>query len=176
MGACLEYPIDAFGGTLGQVNPDATTIHSHLSVFLLRGSEKTLLVDTGMPPVWPAVSSQLDQALGDRPLDYVVPTHPEPAHAGNLVPLLEKYPDAKVLGDIRDYHLMFPSGSDLASRLEPLPVESRIELGDGMAFVLLPAVIKDLLKPAVGVRTEEPHYVRERWVRVRSPTSVGGGP
>jgi glyoxylase-like metal-dependent hydrolase (beta-lactamase superfamily II) len=115
-------------------------MHSHVSAFLLRGAERSLLVDTGTPVHWPAIERQLDQVLGDRPLDLLVPTHPEPAHAGNLVRLLEKYPAARLAGDLRDYHLALPGH---AGRLDPMPVYSRLELG-GLSFVFLPAPLKDL--------------------------------
>jgi glyoxylase-like metal-dependent hydrolase (beta-lactamase superfamily II) len=121
-------------------------LHSHVSCFLLVGTDRTLLVDTGTPVHWQKIRGQLDRVLGRRPLDVLVPTHPEPAHAGNLYRLLQTYPDSRLAGDLRDYHLAFP---DLEGRMDPLPSGSRIDLG-GLDFHLLPAPIKDLTSTQWG--------------------------
>lgn len=120
---------------------DGQPVHNHHSAYLIIGAEHTLLVDTSSPGFWPALEEQLLSVLGDRQLDYVVPTHPEVAHAGNLGHLMAKYPRARLAGDVRDYHLYFPQ---LAPRLEPVDVGQKIELGGGFAYVVLPAPIRDL--------------------------------
>ena len=120
---------------------DRQLVHNHHSAYLIVGTERTLIVDTSSPGFWPALEEQLVSVLGDRPLDYVAPTHPEVAHAGNLGHLMAKYPHARLAGDVRDYHLHFP---DLAARFEPVDIGSEIELGGAFAFVVLPAPIRDL--------------------------------
>lgn len=114
--------------------------HSHLGVYLLRGAERTLLVDTGMMRSWPSLSKQLDVALDGRTLDFVFPTHPEVPHASNLPNLLERFPDIKVVGDTRDYAVYYP---ELEQVLQPSVVGDRIDLG-GLVFRFLPAVLRDL--------------------------------
>lgn len=127
------------GGCFVAATP-AGGVHYHVSTYLVIGEERTALVDTGDPAHWDEISRQLDGLLGERPLDVVVPTHPELPHAGNLPALAEKYPALEVHGEVRDYHLHYPQ---LASRLVSRPAGDRIDLG-GRALELVPALILDL--------------------------------
>jgi hypothetical protein len=115
--------------------------HLHSSAFLIIGDSQTLLIDTGHPGHWATIESMLNQILGDRALDWIMPTHPEPAHAGNLSRLLHKYPTARVPGDIRDYHVFWP---DISSRLVPMHSGDTLDLGGGVRVDVLPALIRDL--------------------------------
>ena len=72
--------------------PDGTSYNA----FLVRGGEKTALIDT----VDPAMAHELLHHLEDvgcRQLDYLVANHAEQDHSGMLPRLLEKYPGAVVL-------------------------------------------------------------------------------
>lgn len=115
--------------------------HVHNSPYLVVGDDRTLLWDTGHPASWAGTEHYLDALLRDRPLDYVVPSHPEMPHWGNVHRLLARYPEAVVLGDVRDYHLMFPQYAD---RLVELGAGTEIDLGGGQSFLLLDAIVKDL--------------------------------
>lgn len=115
-------------------------IHGHMSAYLVVGEERTLLVDTGHPSHWPDVERHLEVLLDGRTLDYVFPTHPEYPHAGNAPRLLRAFPDAVLVGDVRDYHLYYP---DLVPRLRAVEAGDRLELG-GTAFVFLSALWRDL--------------------------------
>jgi hypothetical protein len=117
------------------------TAHGYASAFLIVGDAKTLLVDTGMPQSWEAISSSLDAVLGGRSLDYVFPTHPELPHAGNIARLLDKYPAALAVGDVRDYHLYYPH---IGGRLSSLAEGAELDLGGGYRFAAVEAVIRDL--------------------------------
>ncbi|HEX6873505.1 MAG TPA: MBL fold metallo-hydrolase, partial [Micromonosporaceae bacterium] len=128
LGGCMQAP--TAGGP----------VHYHVSTYLVVGSDRTVLVDTGDPRHWPAIAGQLDQALAGRPLDYLLPTHPELPHAGNLPELLRRYPDARVVGDIRDYHVHFP---EFVHRLEVMAAGDILPLG-GRQLRLVPAYIHDL--------------------------------
>jgi hypothetical protein len=134
---------DAFGGGL---------VHVHVSPYLIVGESSTLLVDAGLPAHWGQLAKRLDEVLGDRPLDWCVPTHYEVAHAGNLRRILERYPDLKVAGDIRDYHLMFPN---LMDRFGAMSAGSKVDLGGGYEFVSLPAPIKDLPSTIWGYESSQ---------------------
>ncbi|WP_427017540.1 MBL fold metallo-hydrolase [Pseudarthrobacter sp. P1] len=127
------------GGCLS-ANAEGQEVHYHVSSYLVVGSERSLLVDTGDPAHLAIILAQLDAVLGDRPLDYVFPTHPEIPHAGNLPALLAKHPGAQVVGDVRDYQLHFP---EYAGRFRAQPAGSSIDLGDRL-FRFLPAFIRDL--------------------------------
>lgn len=115
-------------------------VHYHVSTYLVVGDERTALVDTGDPGHWDAIRGQLEEILGDRPLDYVFPTHPELPHAGNLPRLFERWPDLQIVGDVRDYHLHYP---ELAHRLVEKKAGEAIDLG-GRHLEFWPAVVLDL--------------------------------
>ncbi|GAA4478128.1 MBL fold metallo-hydrolase [Microbacterium panaciterrae] len=128
LGGCLS----AFG--------HGEEVHYHVNAFLVIGDERAVLIDTGDPAHREMVLAQVEEVLAGRTLDYVVPTHPEIPHAGNLPALMQRYPQAVVVGEIRDYHLHFP---EFADRLLALPPGRSIDLG-GRELMLMPAHIRDL--------------------------------
>lgn len=70
--------------------PDGTSYNA----YLLRGSEKTALIDS----VDPTMADTLMEQLRDiDSLDYVVSHHAEQDHSGCIPAVLEKYPSAKVI-------------------------------------------------------------------------------
>ncbi len=119
----------------------ADPVHFHVSAYLIVGSERALLYDTAPPAMWPELERDLDRILAGRTLDYVVPSHPEVPHAGNLGKLADKYPNAVLVGDMRDYHLYFP---DHVGQMRHLPHDTTLDLGGGWRFTLLDAIIEDL--------------------------------
>ncbi len=103
-----------------------TLIHSHASAYLLTGEHHSALIDTGYPRHWPELDTILDELLGDRGLDYIIPTHPEIPHAGLVRQLIDKYPDSVVAGDVRDYHAYFGIPEE---RLRAVPEGEVLDLG-----------------------------------------------
>ncbi|MEE9520889.1 MAG: FprA family A-type flavoprotein [Dehalococcoidales bacterium] len=72
--------------------PDGTSYNS----YLIKGSEKTALIDTADPTMPKVLINHLNQ-LGIENLDYVVANHAEQDHSGSIPQVLGKYPDAKVV-------------------------------------------------------------------------------
>ncbi len=72
--------------------PDGTSYNS----YLVRGSEKTALVDTVDPALDYILLNNLDRLKVDR-LDYVVCNHAEQDHAGSIPVILDLYPEARVV-------------------------------------------------------------------------------
>ncbi|GAA4045790.1 hypothetical protein GCM10023063_36000 [Arthrobacter methylotrophus] len=138
-GRVLAEGVHWLGGCLS-ASAEGQEVHYHVSSYLVVGSEASILVDTGDPAHRDAVLRQLDHALGGRRLDYVFPTHPEIPHAGNLPALLDRYPSAVVVGDVRDYSLHFP---EFADRLQAKAAGESLDLGN-REFRFLPAYIRDL--------------------------------
>jgi len=72
--------------------PDGTSYNA----YLVKGSEKTALVDT----VDPATTATLMHHLDDvERLDYIVANHAEQDHSGSIPAVLEKYKDARVVAN-----------------------------------------------------------------------------
>ncbi len=117
------------------------SVHFHTSAYLIVGADKALLYDTAPPSMWPDMDRDLDKILKGRPLDYIVPSHAEIPHAGNLHRLLDKYPYAIAAGDLRDYHLFYP---DHVDRMQNVPHGTTLDLGGGYKFSFLDAIIEDL--------------------------------
>ena len=116
------------------------SFHLHMSLFLLKGDNKTMLVDASMQALWPSIERQLDKVLGDRPLDYLFITHPELPHSAAIRLFLRKWPNLQVVGDMRDYYLFFPEYVD---RFHHKAAGDRIDLGD-LEVEFIEAYIKDL--------------------------------
>ncbi len=72
--------------------PDGTSYNS----YLLRGSEKTALLDTVDPSKTEVLLDNLIE-LGINKIDYVIAHHAEQDHSGSLPDVLLIYPDAKVV-------------------------------------------------------------------------------
>ena len=70
--------------------PDGTSYNA----YLVRGANRTALLDTVDPAQWPVLRDQLDGL--DR-LDYVVAHHAEQDHSGSIPFVLEKFPGAQVV-------------------------------------------------------------------------------
>jgi flavorubredoxin len=122
------------------VPKDEERIHSHVSAYLVDGGDRTALIDTGYPAMWQPMEEQLDELLGDREIDYLIPTHPELPHSGCLPLLLEKYPRAEVHCDTRDHAFYFGVPAERLHHAVPGDV---LDLGSRrLAFV--EAVIRDL--------------------------------
>jgi flavorubredoxin len=115
--------------------------HVYVNAYLIVGSRKTLMVETGHAAQWDVICEQLDKVLGSRPLDYIFPTHQEIPHAGNLGRLLERYPQAVAVGEVRDYHLHFPAIE--RSRFVRKRPGDLIDLGDA-TFKVMPSLWHDL--------------------------------
>ena len=72
--------------------PDGTSYNA----YLVRGSDKTALIDTVEPSFAEVLFARLDD-LGVERIDYVVANHAEQDHSGSLPRVLQRYPEAKVL-------------------------------------------------------------------------------
>ena len=133
-----------------KVEFDGQLVHGHVSIFVIKGSGKTLLVDTGHPMFWRKLERDVETFLDGRKLDYLFATHGEFPHAGLLPQWMAKYSDCIAVGDLRDYKYFYP---DLADRIRPVVVGDRIDLGD-REFVFVPAVWRDLNNTLWGFETK----------------------
>ncbi|MDD2889494.1 MAG: FprA family A-type flavoprotein [bacterium] len=72
--------------------PNGTSYNS----YLIKGSDKTALVDTVDPAKTYILIDRLNQ-LGVKKIDYVIINHAEQDHSGSLPDILKIYPEAKVI-------------------------------------------------------------------------------
>ncbi len=72
--------------------PDGTSYNS----YLIKGSEKTALIDTVDPTMTNVLMGHLDR-LEIKKIDYVIANHAEQDHSGSLHHVLGKYPEAKLV-------------------------------------------------------------------------------
>jgi flavorubredoxin len=145
-------------------------VHEPISIYLVVGTERTVLVDPGHSALWYAIEGQLEEALAGRPLDYVFPTHPEVAHAGNLSRVCRVHPETAVIGDIRDYWVFHP-GID-SSRYHPLRAGESVSLGSS-DFVMIEPVWRDLTATLWGYETAQQVLFPSDGVGVLHPHEPG---
>ncbi|MBN2280534.1 MAG: FprA family A-type flavoprotein [Candidatus Marinimicrobia bacterium] len=72
--------------------PQGTSYNS----YLIKGSEKTALIDTVEPEVKDQLFRNLARAGVSR-IDYIISNHAEQDHSGSIPMVLEKFPEAKVV-------------------------------------------------------------------------------
>ncbi len=70
--------------------PDGTSYNA----YLVRGSEKTMLIDTVEPAM---IDEHLSQLESVERLDYIVCLHVEQDHSGGIPRVLARFPDARVV-------------------------------------------------------------------------------
>jgi len=97
--------------------PDGTSYNA----YLIRGSEKTALIDTVDLTMEHVLAERLDN-LGVESIDYIVANHAEQDHSGALPRMLEKFPTAKVVTT--------PKGKGMLMHLLLIPEEKFIAVDD----------------------------------------------
>jgi len=97
--------------------PDGTSYNS----YLVKGSEKTALIDTVDPTMQDVLLDNLT-GLGIGKLDYVISNHAEQDHSGTIPLVLEKYPEAMVVTN--------PRCKDMLIDLHVIPEEKFITVQD----------------------------------------------
>lgn len=115
-------------------------VHNHNSCFLVIGRDRVALVDTGLPFSWDELKGQLLEVLAGRDIDYVFATHPESPHMGNAGPLMDMFPQAQLVGDLRNYHLYYPK---LTHRFSHKQEGDVLDLGDRQ-LIMVHAAAHDL--------------------------------
>ncbi len=101
--------------------PDGTSYNA----YLIKGSEKTVLIDTDEPSMKEEFMKQLEMV--DK-LDYIVSLHAEQDHSGCIPFVLEKFPEAKVV--------VSPKCKGMEMDLLHLPEDVFITVEDGETLSL----------------------------------------
>ncbi|MDD3441484.1 MAG: FprA family A-type flavoprotein, partial [Kiritimatiellae bacterium] len=114
--------------------PDGTSYNA----YLVRGKDKTALIDTADPDQWEVLKAQLDDV---ERVDYIVSQHAEQDHSGSIPFVLEKYPGAKVVTN--------PKCRDMLIDLLQLPEEVFLTVADGETLDLGGKTLEFLYTPWV---------------------------
>ncbi len=116
--------------------PDGTSYNA----YLVKGSEKTALIDTVDPPMASVLIDNLNQ-LGVKNIDYVVANHAEQDHSGALPQILKMYPNAKVVAT--------PKCKNLLMDLLLIPESKIITVEDGKTLSLGDKTLEFIYAPWV---------------------------
>ncbi len=114
--------------------PDGTSYNA----YLVKGSEKTALIDTVDPAM---VDELLENLSGVEEIDYIISQHSEQDHSGSISVILEMYSQAVVLcsrkaKDLLTVHLGIPE-----ERLKTVEDGEKLSLGDKtLQFIYTPWV------------------------------------
>ena len=116
--------------------PDGTTYNA----YIIRGSEKTALIDTVDPSKEHELVRNLE-AIGVRAVDYIVSNHTEQDHSGLLPKMLDRFPEAKVVTN--------PKCKELLKEHLLIPDDKFITIGDDDTLSLGDKTIRFILAPWV---------------------------
>ncbi|OGO30830.1 MAG: MBL fold hydrolase [Chloroflexi bacterium RBG_16_56_11] len=104
--------------------PDGTSYNS----YLVKGNQKTVLIDTIDPSMREVLFANLDQLNVDH-VDYVVFNHAEPDHSGSIVQVLAKYPEAVAVCSPRCQGLLTDRFKVSAEKFKTVEDKATISLG-----------------------------------------------
>lgn len=115
--------------------PNGVSYNSYLIV-----DEKICLVDTVEATFFVNYIKNIQNVIGDRPIDYLIINHMEPDHSGSIALIKKYYPNIKVVGNKKTFGMMqgfYGIGGD----------EMEVKSGDNLSlgsyeltFVLTPMV------------------------------------
>lgn len=113
--------------------PQGTTYNS----FLVKGSEKTALIDTMYPPLM----DRLMATLEGKEVDYIIANHGEQDHSGALPSLLKKFPNAIIVTNAKCKELLMYEHHIDENKFQVIQDKETLSLGDKtLEFHLTPWV------------------------------------
>ncbi len=116
--------------------PDGTSYNS----YLIRGSEKTALIDTVDPPKTEELISTLKK-LNVTKIDYLVSNHAEQDHSGSIPDLLEIYPETRVIANEKCRSFLMDLMEIPETRFQTVSDGDVLSLGDKtLKFIFTPWV------------------------------------
>ncbi len=128
--------------------PDGTSYNA----YLIKGGEKTMLIDTVDPPMTDVLIKNLSR-LGIEHIDYIVANHAEQDHSGSLPQMLDLYPDAQVV--------CTPKCKDLLMALLLIPENKFLTIEDGKTLSLGETTLEFIYAPWVHWPETMVTYLRE---------------
>ncbi len=126
--------------------PDGTSYNA----YLIKGSEKTVLLDTVDPEMSDILLSQLKDI---KNIDFIVSHHAEQDHSGTIPLVLEKYPSAKIITSSQ--------GKDMIINHLCIPEEKIVMVEDGEELSLGDKTLKFIYTPWVHWPETMTSYLKE---------------
>ncbi len=116
--------------------PDGTSYNA----FIVRGSEKTALIDTVDPEMTATLVKNI-VAAGVKKIDYVICQHAEQDHSGSAAEILRLYPDAKLVTNAKCKTMLMDLLEISGDKFKIIADGDRLDLGDKtIEFVFTPWV------------------------------------
>ena len=81
--------------------PNGVSYNAYLIV-----DEKVCLIDTVEVDFFMPFLKNIQEVLGERPIDYLVVNHMEPDHSGSIALIKKYYPDVKIVGNKKTFGMM----------------------------------------------------------------------
>ncbi len=120
--------------------------------YLVKGSEKTALIDTMYPPKTTEYLKRLSENQIGK-IDYIIANHGEQDHSGSIPALLEKYPNAIVVTN--------PKCAENIRNMLHVPAEKIKEISDGDELSLGDKTLKFIFAPGVHWPDTMFTYIKE---------------
>ncbi|MDD3149614.1 MAG: FprA family A-type flavoprotein [Candidatus Gastranaerophilales bacterium] len=115
--------------------PNGTSYNS----YIVKGSEKTALIDSVYLPMQNELLQKLDDA--GYQVDYIVSNHAEQDHSGSINEILKKYPNAKVLTNPKCKEFLYELNLTSPDKIIEVKDREIISLGDKtLEFIFTPWV------------------------------------
>ena len=104
--------------------------------------EKIALMDTVDQRATEEWLSNLDKALGEKAIDYLVVSHMEPDHAANVKTLIDRYPSMQIVGNAKTFTMLSQFFNvDLTGKTVVVKEGDTLNLGTHtLQFVMAPMV------------------------------------
>lgn len=128
--------------------PDGTSYNA----YLIKGSEKTALIDSVDPPMYSTLTDNLEE-LNTEKIDYIISHHAEQDHSGSLPKLIKKYPESKIITNQKCKSMIMD--------LLPVPDKKFMVVGDDDAVSLGNKTLQFILTPWVHWPETMSTYLKE---------------
>ncbi len=122
------------------------------NAYLLKGTQKTALIDTVDPAKTRVLLDNLKEAKVEN-IDYLISNHAEQDHSGSIPAVLERFPSAKLVTN--------PKCKTLLMDLLHIPEERFIAINDGETISLGDKTIQFIIAPWVHWPETMLSYVKE---------------
>lgn len=101
--------------------------------------EKTVVMDTADSSITRQFIENIAHVLNGRPLDYLVVNHMEPDHCANIEELLVRYPEMKIVGNVKTHNMIRQFyDADLEGRTVTVKEGDTLSLGKHTLHFFLP--------------------------------------